>query len=80
MRSDWPDWPAMMLRKTAAAYCDLSEAAFEQEVNAGRLPAPIFFGGKPHWYRASVDKHLERIAGLMSDWRNDSPLYAERTK
>lgn len=80
MKSDWPDWPAMMLRKTACAYCDVSEAAFEREVNAGRLPAPVMFGGKQHWHRASVDKHIERLAGSVADWRIDSPLYAERTK
>lgn len=68
-------WPAMMLRKTAAAYCDLSEAAFEREVNAGRLPTPIMFGGKQHWHRVSLDKDLERIAGMMNDWRKESPLY-----
>lgn len=35
-----PYWPAMMLRKTAAAYCELSEAAFEREVASG-LPRKI---------------------------------------
>jgi len=68
--------PAMMLRRTAAAYCDLSEAAFEREVNAGRLPCPVMFGGKPHWYRVALDKDLERIAGVKNDWRKDSPVYA----
>lgn len=75
MTSAWPDWPAMMLRKTAAAYCDLSEVAFEREVNALRLPAPILFGGRPHWYRIALDKDLERIAGMASDWRTESELY-----
>ncbi len=68
-------WPAMMLRKTAAAYCDLSEAAFEREVNAGRLPAPVTFGGRAHWHRASLDSDLARIAGIMADWRKESKLY-----
>ena len=69
------NWPAMMLRKTAASYCELSEAAFEREVNAGRLPAPIMFGGKQHWHKVSLDQDLARIAGLMTDWRNESKLY-----
>lgn len=39
-------WPAMMKRKTAAEYADLSEAAFVREVAAGRLPPAIIFGGR----------------------------------
>jgi hypothetical protein len=39
-------WPAMMKRKTAAAYCDMSEAAFEREILAGRLPGGVTFGGR----------------------------------
>lgn len=41
-------WPRMLKRKTAAQYCDLSEAAFEREVVAGRLPAPVMLGGREH--------------------------------
>ena len=69
-------WPAMMRRKTAATYCDMSEAAFEREVNGGRLPAPVMFGGRQHWHRATLDQDLARIAGHATDWRNKSPLYA----
>jgi hypothetical protein len=65
----------MMLRKTAAKYCDLSEAAFEREVNAGRIVAPVMFGGRPHWHKAALDQDLKRIAGLMADWRTESKLY-----
>ena len=32
-----PNWPRMMQRKTACAYCDLSLAAFEREVVAGHF-------------------------------------------
>lgn len=77
MRSNLPDWPAMMLRKTAAAYCDLSEAAFEREVKAGRLSVPVMFGGKPHWHRESIDKFLAVISEQVQDWRADSLLYRE---
>lgn len=35
--------PRMMKRKTAAQYCDLSEAAFEREIIAGRL---LYFTGQ----------------------------------
>lgn len=70
-----PYWPAMMLRKTAAAYCDMSEAAFEREVASGTLPMPVIFGGKPHWHRDQIDQHLADIAGV-GDWRASSNLYA----
>lgn len=70
-----PYWPAMMLRKTAAAYCDMSEAAFEREVASGTLPLPIIFGGKPHWSRTQVDEYLAQLTG-EDDWRATSSLYA----
>lgn len=62
-----PHWPAMMRKQTAISYCDLSEAAFEREIAAGRLPDGILFGGKPHWYKAALDKALAVIAGEASD-------------
>jgi hypothetical protein len=34
----------MMRRPTAAAYCDMSVAAFEREIAAGRLPAGVSRG------------------------------------
>ena len=70
-------WPAMMRRKTAAAYCDVSEPAFEREVNAGRLPTPVMFGGREHWHRATLDVDLARIAGHATDWRKESKLYSD---
>lgn len=69
-----PYWPAMMLRKTAAAYCELSEAALDREVSDGRLPPPIILGGKLHWHRAKIDAALERLAGT-GDWRAKTKLY-----
>lgn len=65
----------MMLRKTAAAYCELSEAAFEREVASGALPMPVLLGGKPHWHREQIDQHLADLAGA-GDWRATSKLYA----
>jgi len=70
-----PDWPAMMLRKTAAAYCELSEAAFEREIASGVLPMPVILGGKPHWHRDQIDEHLANLAGT-GDWRASINLYA----
>lgn len=56
-------WPAMMTRKTAAEYCDLSEPAFEREVAAGRLPIGVNFGGREHWRKAALDKALDVLTG-----------------
>lgn len=69
-------WPMMMQRKTAAAYCDLTEVAFEREVTAGRISSPVMFGGSNHWHREALDKEIARIAGITTDWRTESPLYA----
>jgi predicted DNA-binding transcriptional regulator AlpA len=58
-------WPEMMLQKDAAEYCGLSIAAFEREVYARRLPAPVRFGGKDHWRKAAID------AALDAPWRRE---------
>lgn len=56
-------WPRVMKRKTAAAYCDLSEAAFVREVLAGALPASIMLGKQEHWNRLAIDAALDALAG-----------------
>lgn len=71
-----PYWPAAMLRKTAAAYLDMSEAAFQREVACGALPLPIVLGGKPHWHRDAIDQRLADLSGV-GDWRASSKLYQE---
>ncbi|MFZ5696138.1 MAG: helix-turn-helix transcriptional regulator [Pseudomonadota bacterium] len=71
------DWPAMMRRKTAAAYLDLSIAAFEREVLSGTIPQPVMLGGREAWSRKQVDAAMDALTGGMrsSDWREHSPLY-----
>lgn len=69
----------MLIRRNAAAYCDLSESEFEREVAAGNLPLPVKLGKRDHWSRAALDEHIERLAGERSDdWRKNSPLYGAR--
>ncbi|WP_294332474.1 hypothetical protein [uncultured Sphingomonas sp.] len=78
-RSTAPDWPAMMLRATAARYCDMSAAEFEGEVVAGRLPLPVRLGNAERWNRRALDEALERLSGsALPDWRSESKLYAQR--
>lgn len=73
-----PDWPRMMRRRTAALYCDVKAEAFEREVAAGRLPAPVLFGGEEHWSRPALDEALNRLTGESKpDWRKKSGLYNE---
>lgn len=68
-------WPATMKRKTAAEYLDMSEAAFEREIVAGRLPAGIMFGGREHWRKDAIDAALDRLSGAadepdyLKEWR-----------
>lgn len=65
-------WPHMMKRATAAAYCDLSDAAFIGEVAAGRLPQGCHLGGREHWFRPALDKALASIAGeMVADYEED---------
>lgn len=64
-----PHWPCMMKRAKAAAYCDLSAAEFEREINDGRLPMPVKLGNSEHWSKLQLDKALEKIASGSNDWR-----------
>lgn len=74
--SAFRDWPRMMRRATASAYCDLSAAEFEREVSAGRLPQPVRLGNSEHWSRIAIDEMLSRLSGeSLPSWREKSPLY-----
>ncbi len=73
-----PDWPRMMRRTTAAAYCDLTAAEFEREVASGALPQPIKLGSQEHWSRTALDQHLERLCGEGApDWQKACKLFGE---
>jgi len=77
-RPSAPDWPGMMRRPTAAAYCDMTAAEFEREVVAGRLPVPAVVGGAERWNRRLLDEALERLCGSGApDWRAQQKLYAQ---
>jgi predicted DNA-binding transcriptional regulator AlpA len=65
-----PSWPAMLKRRNAAAYCDLSVAEFEREVNEGRLPLPVKLGNSEHWSRRKLDEALDALHGDAGDWRS----------
>jgi len=56
-------WPTLMKRRTAAEYLDMSEAAFEREILAGRLPASFLIGGREHWRKDAIDAALDRLGG-----------------
>lgn len=75
MSARYPTWPRMMRRTTAAAYCDLSSAAFEREIVRGRLPLPVKLGDEDHWSRDQLDAALDRLLGhkAKGDWRKEQP-------
>jgi len=60
-------WPAMMKRKTASEYCDMTEIAFEREVAARRLPPPVVFGERDHWRKEALDRALAVLCGEIDD-------------
>lgn len=78
MAREYPYPPRMMTRARAAHYVDLSEAEFEREVASGRLPASVMLGKRPHWSRVDLDRHLDRLADGVDDWRSGSNLYGRR--
>ena len=61
--------PLWMKRKTAAQFCDLSEAAFIKEVAQGIFPQPVLLGKQEHWYRPAIEKASAILAGdIEGDW------------
>jgi hypothetical protein len=65
-------WPRLMKLASASAYCDLTPAAFEREIGAGRLPSGREIGGKEHWDRVALDKAIDALMGSSEpDWRQD---------
>jgi len=68
-------WPRAMKRANAAAYCDLSESAFEREVLEGRLPQPVKLGNRDHWCKNALDAALDHITGQGQD---NEPDYRRR--
>lgn len=74
-----PAWPRMMRRATAAAFCDLSQAEFEREVAAGRLPMPVKLGNADHWSQQHLNDAIAQIEGAVAnDWRAGSRHYGQR--
>ena len=74
-RISLPDWPASMRRETAARYLDLSVAAFEREVFAGRLPRPIMLDGKERWVKAALDRAIAGNEGISDAEREFRATY-----
>jgi predicted DNA-binding transcriptional regulator AlpA len=72
-------WPEMMVQRDAAEYCSLSIAAFEREVYAGRLPAPVRFGGKDHWRKSAIDSALDVLTGDSVVTGDEAP-YRRKTR
>jgi len=77
MARSLPDWPRMLRRDWAAAYCDLPVAEFERGVASGRLPLPVVVVDGERWSRVALDAALERLSGeAVPDFRKGSKLYA----
>ena len=71
-----PDWPRMLRRSFAAAYCDMPVAEFERGVALGKLPQPIKVVDELRWSRVQLDEYLERMTGeAVPDFRAQSKLY-----
>jgi predicted DNA-binding transcriptional regulator AlpA len=76
MSTRLPDWPRMLQRRMAAAYCGIEPSRFDKAVAMHRLPQPINLDGLDLWSRPEIDEALNRLAGTsVPDWRDDSPLY-----
>lgn len=72
-----PDWPRMLSKRMAAAYCGLAVADFDRAIAAGQLPEGTQLAGREVWCRLALDAALDRLTGAgVPDWRKGQPLYA----
>lgn len=63
-------WPRLMKLASAASYCDMTPAAFQREVAAGRLPPGRKIGNREHWDKVSLDRAIDALmGGGEPDWR-----------
>jgi hypothetical protein len=78
MARSLPDWPRMLRRDYAAAYCDMPVAEFERGVALGKLPQSVRVVDRDLWSRAKLDEYLERLTGeQVPDFRKGSKLYGQ---
>lgn len=69
--ADMPDWPRLLSRDAAAAYCGgVSINFFEQHCPV----APIRIGGRRLYDRRALDRWLDRQSGLGNDFASDDEL------
>lgn len=74
-RAALPDWPRMLPRRWAAAYCGLSGAEFERQVDAGELPLPVTLGKRKLWEKGAIDESLDRLTGQGApQWEKEAGL------
>lgn len=74
-----PVKPAVQLRPSrglsrgeAAAYCGLSEEAFDLQVEARIFPAPLpLVGRRKVWDIKAIDRAFDVLSGLASDDRRE---------
>lgn len=62
-----PTWPALMRRKTAATYLDMSEASFERQIAQGVFPGAVRIGRVAYWRKDAIDAAVARLSGAESD-------------
>ena len=56
--------PRGMTRDDAAAYCNLSPAAWDRWVREGRMPPPV--PGTHRWDRKAIDLAWDRLSGIAT--------------
>jgi len=59
--AELPDWPRLLTRDLAIAYCGGRRTVFEALVAAGRLPPALTRG---LWDRQAIDRALDSASGL----------------
>lgn len=54
-----PDWPRLMGRLIAAAYCGVSAGTFDRMVREQKYPPPIREGRTVLWDRVMIDEIID---------------------
>ena len=56
--------PRGLSREQAAEFCGMGPDLFDRQVQAGKLPLGIKFGGRVVWDRAALEYAFDRLSGI----------------
>ncbi len=61
----------LLSKSEAAAYCSLSPSGFQNWIDTGKMPPPLY--GTKRWDRNQIDQAIEKLGGAKQDSETKTP-------